>query len=186
MKTVTIKPPWLLGFTRRFISLNQPLMQDFGAWHFQPGMRFQEKAQWWRPGFSRSTPHEGVDFCCFKDKAGELVYLRPGCKIPALFKGRVAALFDDFLGRSLYIVHKDNGCQLSGTIYAHIQPVPEITVGRVVEAGEVVGVTAPQRRSGPLRSHLHLSMCRAAKNVPPPTDWQTIHHLPIELINPFS
>jgi len=181
----TIQPPWLLEFTRRLIFLNQPFMQSFKAWHFRPGMRFQENNQWWRPGSARPVPHEGVDFCCFDDKAGRLVYLRPECGIPALFKGRVAALFDDFLGRSLYIIHKDNGHRQSGVIYAHIQPAPEITVGRMVNAGEVVGVTAAQRRPGPLRPHLHLTMCRAAVNVPPPTDWQTIHRLPIELVDPL-
>ncbi len=182
----TIQPPWLMEFTQRLILLNQPVMQDFRAWHFRPGMRFQEKEQWWQPGSSRPTPHEGVDFCCFEDKVGGLVYLRPECRIPALFKGRVTALFDDFLGRSLYIVHKDNGHQQSGIIYAHIQPTPEITVDRVVQAGEVVGVTAAQRRPGPLRPHLHLSMCHAAESVPPPRDWQAVLRLPIELINPLS
>ncbi len=182
----TIQLPWLTDFTQRLIHLNQPFMKDFMAWYFMPGMRFQEKAQWWRPGSSRPTPHEGVDFCCFKDNNGRLIYLRPGCKVPALFKGRVAALFDDFLGRSLYIVHTDNQKhQQSGTIYAHIQPSPKITEGQVVQAGEVVGVIAAHSQPEPLRPHLHLTMCRAAENIPPPTDWQSIHRLPIELINPL-
>jgi hypothetical protein len=98
----------------------------------------------------------------------------------------VTALFDDFLGRSLYIVHQDNGREQAGIIYAHIQPTPETAVGRLVKAGEMVGVTAVQRRPGLLRPHLHLTMCCAADNIPPPTDWQAIHRLPIELINPLS
>lgn len=133
----------------------------FLAWDFLPGMRFRERAAWWRDGADRETLHEGLDLCWYRTRAGGRASLGPGARVPVLWPGTVVAVVPDFLGASVFVAHErldERGRRLH-SVYGHVAPTGGGSPGCLLREGDAVGTIAqppPQRAKIP--AHLHLSV----------------------------
>ena len=135
--------------------------RGFKQWVFRAGMLFEATDKWWGDGGKRGSPHEGVDFCFYRDRHGRLRRLSQVTRIPAMYDGVVAGIVDDFLGKSVIVkhpCHQGRGGELV-SIYAHTKPNQDIDAGTAVTAGQLIATLAPADASkagtGP---HLHLSL----------------------------
>lgn len=158
---------------------------DFSHWHFQPGMLFAENQAWWQPGRRRPAPHEGVDFRGYVNLAGETVCFNGRAKVPSLYEGEIAGIFDDFLGRSLLIghAHFEAGKRLY-SLYAHLRPREGCWLGARVRAGQWIATIAPAKGKK-VPAHLHLSTLLMPESAVEALSWRTINHQPaVVLRNP--
>lgn len=149
---------------------------DFKCWIFQRGMEFGTKEKWWKGSGSRLTKHEGLDFCCYEDRNGNLVYLAEKIIVPVMYDGMIVKIFEDFLGSSVLVEHdvKDKEKRLC-SIYAHTFPVATLETGSRVKAGEPIArICATGGKS--IRPHLHLSVIWAAESVIFNLNWKTMHN----------
>ena len=152
-----LRSPLKSSFTKRLLQVNRLDEQGFQDWALVPGMLFGADRLWWGGGAPRPRPHEGVDLQDFVDGGGELVTLGAGRMIPALFGGRVVAIFVDFLGHSIMVAHPlRQGESRLHSIYAHVEVEPGVALGHQCAAGEIIGRIAKSNRSG-VPAHLHLS-----------------------------
>ena len=92
-------------FTRRLVAINNLDSDGFSHWLFHPGMFFLDENKWWGDGGRRRVPHEGVDLCFYRTAGAENRRLAPRTRIPAMADGRVLAIIDDFLGKSIILHH---------------------------------------------------------------------------------
>ena len=134
---------------------------DFHAWVFCPGMRFGSPDKWWGDHGRRDFPHEGIDFCLYRDGAGPIVRLDHNTRIPVMHGGIVRAMFTDYLGQAVIIEHENhrdkNGKFLS--VYAHTKPLDGIQPGAAVKEGDIIATIADTRRSkAKILPHLHFSL----------------------------
>jgi hypothetical protein len=95
-----------------------------------------------------------------------------------MYHGEVAAIRDDFLGRSVFVRHPiDNGeGQLLYTVYGHTSPGDGMRAGRTLDEGEVLATVAaqPQGKTGaPAHVHLTVAWVPEALSVSE-LNWQTI------------
>lgn len=174
-------------FTKSLITQNRFPETAFKEWFFKPGMLFNDMNKWWQNGAQRPHPHEGVDFCCYINELGGLVYLREGIKIPALYDGRVVKIFQDFLGHSIMVAHDyaTNGQRLVA-IYAHTVPRHGLKAGQRIQADNQLAVIAAGRRNI-ISAHLHITTCWASETQLVQIDWQTIHDKQmVRLSNPMD
>lgn len=148
------------GFTDNFIKNNSLPEDGFREWLIHPGMLFNSSDKWWSDDGIRNTPHEGIDLCNYSDSQGNIHNIAEGMKVPLLYDGVVAAVIDDFIGRSIIVKHsmadsKGEFC----TIYGHTVPEDNIHIGKIVQAGDVIARVAglKESRSG-MRPHLHISI----------------------------
>ncbi len=145
---------------RRLVSANRLEDNGFSEWLFYPGMFFLDKKKWWGDGGPRQAPHEGVDFCFYRTSAADHRRLQPQARIPAVAAGRVLAIIDDFLGKSIIMHHpvldwgKDRVC----TIFGHTVPLAGLSAGEPIAAGEIVARLAACTRSRGPGPHLHVSL----------------------------
>ncbi len=145
---------------RRLISANRLEDDGFSEWLFYPGMFFLDRNKWWGDGGPRQAPHEGVDFCFYRTSATDHRRLQPQARIPAVAAGRVLAIIDDFLGKSIIMHHpvlewgKDRVC----TIFGHTVPLAGLSAGEPIAAGEIVARLAACTRSRGPGPHLHVSL----------------------------
>lgn len=160
----------------------------FKRWLFQPGMRFNDIKKWWGDFGLRHAAHEGVDFCCFENREGEIVILDGEIVVPTMYDGEVAAVFDDFMGQSILMQHTiyHKAARLY-SIYAHTLPLDTVRAGASLRAGENIA-TLYRHKNGPIAPHLHLSVlwvqmdCQAEK-----IRWETINDPDIAtLCNPLD
>ena len=165
-------------FSERLIIQNGLREAGFAAWQFNPGMRFAERAAWWRGGALRAGVHEGLDVCWFRTGEGKLLSLGAGARVPAIYPGEVVSVVDDFLGKSVFVAHErrdTRGRQLH-TIYGHILPRPGLAPGSLVGEGDAVGTiadTARTRQAVP--PHLHLSLALIDREGGPERlDWDAL------------
>ena len=93
------------GFSERLILWNGLDAAGFAAWEFLPGMRFGERAAWWRGGADRGGAHEGLDICWYRTGDGRRLSLGAGARVPAIYAGEVVSVVDDFLGASVFVAH---------------------------------------------------------------------------------
>ena len=138
---------WLERLTRE---------SGFDAWRFRPGMCFGDQTEWWGARGRRRTEHEGLDFVeGFRDQAVSLI--PEGTPVHALASGELAAVLDDFMGKTVVVRHPAltrPGGEVFHTLFSHIQTEPSLPdcldknsiLGRV---GKKPGVY--------IRPHLHLS-----------------------------
>ena len=149
------------GFGERLARRNGLIEAGFAAWEFLPGMRFAERAAWWRAGAERPGAHEGLDICWYLTSDGALRSLGAGARVPVLWAGEIVSSVEDFLGVSLFVAHErrdDRGRQLH-SIYGHIRPRPGLVPGsRVGGADEVGAIADPCRNGRAVPPHLHLTL----------------------------
>ena len=117
----------------------------------------------------RQRPHEGLDFCFYRDMAGQNHSLNEKTKIPVMYEGEVVGIHDDFMGKSLFVSHDfyDEYENRLHTIYGHTNPYPGVNVGRVFREGETIAVIAVARKKDTqIMSHLHISVAWLPKSFP--------------------
>jgi hypothetical protein len=153
------------GFSERLISWNGLLEAGFAAWEFLPGMRFSERAAWWRGGGDRGGAHEGLDICWYRTVDGRRLSLGAGACVPVIYAGEVVSVVDDFLGASVFVAHAHRaaGGRRLHTIYGHIAPASGLAPGSRLVDGAAVGVIAETSgRNVPVPPHVHISLALVA------------------------
>jgi murein DD-endopeptidase MepM/ murein hydrolase activator NlpD len=155
------------GFTARLVYANGLDPDDFRGWVFWRGMLFSAPNKWWGDLGPRDFPHEGIDFCLYRNRSGEVRRLGPASLIPAMFSGRVRALFTDYLGQAVVVEHENPPGSGKGiAVYAHTKPRDDLRPGVLVEAGEIIAAIADTGRSkAGIFPHLHLSLARPAPDL---------------------
>jgi hypothetical protein len=148
-------------FSERLVRLNNLDAAGFAAWDFHPGMRFGERAAWWRGGADRKVTHEGLDLLWYRTGDGGRASLRPGARVPVLWAGAVVAVVPDFLGASVFVAHPlaDGTGRRLHSIYGHVEPAAGVSPGSPVRDGDQIGsIAEPRPGSSTVPAHLHLSV----------------------------
>jgi len=178
----------LSSFNRHINAINQ-LHPELACWNFRDGMSFADKSKWWGEGGERPTPHEGLDLIFFEDIYGACRQVDLGMLFPPLFAGEVVAVFDDFLGESILLRHRDiieKGATLY-TIYGHTRPLAGVVPGRFIEDGTPMARVSQVDDTSTVAAHLHLSLCSILPgHEDDACDWRTIsgsRH--ITLLDPY-
>lgn len=190
VRSLTAGPPPMYGdFLGSFAALNGLAAGEVTAIVVRPGMEFGACLAWWRPGSERPTPHVGLDFLSYRDQQGIEHLLSGGARIPALYPGRVAAVFQDFLGDTVLLLHpfQDQRGWRFCTIYGHLVPAPGLGRGTRLTAGDQVGAVAGATGARvPVAPHLHLSLgWLAAAALGVALDWPTLERSAmVELLDP--
>jgi len=164
------------GFTGNFIKLNNTDRGGFKEWLICNGMLFNSGNSWWGAGAKRKKPHEGLDLCFYRDSENRVRRLNEAAKIPVMYDGTVIGIFDDFLGKSLFLQHDitDSAGSRLCTVFGHIIPDSGIYPGKIVKQGEIAARTACPEKSaaGP---HLHITAGRPRKEISEELlNWKTI------------
>lgn len=179
-----------LEFTHRLIRENHLDRTGFQRWIFHSGMLFNAPDKWWGDFGRRDFPHEGLDFCLYRDKDGRIASLDETTRIPAVKTGRVMAVFKDYLGQAVVVEHPPAGSESQRwlTFYAHTHPVEGLAVGTVVTEGEVIATLADTSRSkAGILPHLHFSLgLTSAKISYQWFEWNVIRSDDITLRDPLS
>lgn len=150
----------------------------FREWVFHPGMLFGALEMWWGRGGNRDRPHEGLDVRCYRDAGGRIHGLDGTIRVPVMYEGEIAAIRDDFLGRSVFVRHpiRDGGGRRLHTIYGHTAPDGDVRVGDALGEGEefaTVALTPAGKTSAP--AHLHLTVAWVSPSVSGEAlDWRTM------------
>jgi len=166
-------------FTEVLIRSNGLTEGGFYEWAFYPGMLFLSRERWWGEGGLRDRPHEGVDFCLYRDREGRINHIsdRP-LAIPVLYEGRVVHRVEDYIGTTLFVLHDiydTNGNQLY-TIYGHTDLSEGIRSGVAVKEGTVIATIADAgKKKAKMSSHLHLSIAWISPAFPHERlDWKSL------------
>jgi len=133
----------------------------FEKWIFCQGMLFNSPDKWWGDHGRRDFPHEGLDFCLYRDRSQRICRLGETCRIPVMRDGVVRAIFKDYLGQAVIVEHDDSSGAAGRFIsfYAHTQPCRGVEVGRAVRAGDIIATIADTSHSkANILPHLHLSL----------------------------
>ncbi|MFP4158241.1 MAG: hypothetical protein ACLFQ9_01690 [Desulfobacterales bacterium] len=153
------------GFTDRLAYANGlEKRAGFKRFLFFPGMLFASRQKWWADGGLRPGLHEGLDFCFFEGAGGCRFRLDETARVPAAFDSSVAAVIDDFLGRT--VIAKQNLPGRTGQffiLYAHIRPDESVRPGQPLAAGRTFAAVAPAAQNRILPPHLHLSVMPCEK-----------------------
>jgi murein DD-endopeptidase MepM/ murein hydrolase activator NlpD len=155
-------------FAEMLVDANRIEAATFKCWVFCPGMQFNSPHKWWGDRGQRDFPHEGVDFCLYEDRSGQMHRLDEKTRIPAMADGVVRAVFRDYLGQAVIVEHDDvqggEGSYLS--IYAHTHPRKDLRPGTAVRAGDIIATIADTRSSKiKILPHLHLSIGRPSPDL---------------------
>lgn len=126
----------------------------------------------------RARPHEGLDLCLYRDRENQIIHLKEGAKIPAVYDGVIVRIIEDFLGKSIFIEHSLSTFDRSRlyTIYGHSIPHPELSIGKTVQQGDTIGTIADANRSNThILTHLHISLGWTTDIIShDKLDWETI------------
>ncbi|MFA6011622.1 MAG: M23 family metallopeptidase [Desulfobacteraceae bacterium] len=143
---------------------------DFESWFFYSGMMFGSDYKWWGKGGTRPDPHEGLDICYYKNKAGDLKNLDEKTMVPVMFDGVVFEVSnDDYLGKSIFVRHdvRDKNDFFLHSVYAHANPVDGLTQGTVLGQGDIIARVSDIRdRKLSIPGHLHVSMVFLPEDYP--------------------
>ena len=148
-------------FTAMLIEQNGLDPDDVKGWLFYPGMRFNSPDKWWGDLGRRDFPHEGVDFCLYRDGSGRVRRLDHETRIPVMHDGAVRSIFADYLGHSVVIEHEKNQPEFGPlmSIYAHTRLLDHIKPGAIVKQGDIIATIADTRRSkAKILPHLHFTL----------------------------
>jgi murein DD-endopeptidase MepM/ murein hydrolase activator NlpD len=108
-------------------------------------------------GNLRRTRHEGIDFAEGRQPGGEMGRIPEGTPVRAMVEGKVVAVLDDFLGKTVVVRHpaivRPDGTVLC-TLYSHIQP--DSGLSGPVAKRQLLGRVAKQKAAG-APAHLHLT-----------------------------
>jgi hypothetical protein len=166
-------------FNEVLIRSNALTERGFYEWAFYPGMLFISLDRWWGNGGLRDRPHEGVDFCFYRDREGRMHYLPDTpLSIPVLYGGTVVQVVEDYIGTSLFVlhdIHDPHGNQLY-TIYGHTDPAEGVRSGVAVEEGMIIAAIADAgKNKAKMPSHLHLSIAWISPDYPhEQLDWKIL------------
>ncbi|MCF6155024.1 MAG: hypothetical protein E3K36_07180 [Candidatus Brocadia sp.] len=165
-------------FNEFLIRYNDLHKSGFEEWIFYPGMLFHDPCKWWEDGGVRYKPHEGLDFCFYRDKAGQNHSLDEKTVIPVMYAGEIIHIDDDFLGKSIYVTHDicdDRGNRLY-VIYGHTNPFHGIGTGKTLNEGDTIATIADTgKKRAKIPSHLHISMVWLPESFPyEKLDWETL------------
>ena len=183
------------GFTEHFIRANGLCENDFEEWLLCSGMLFKAPNRWWGIKGKRKKLHEGLDLRFYRNQKTEIICFNDSTKIPTIYDGVIVGIFNDFLGKSIFIKHEissaDNGTLC--TIFGHVNPESNIYSGMRVEEGEIIASVASSGTSN-MSSHLHISIGWAKKEITDEfLDWKVISSSktlklidPLEIIGRYS
>jgi hypothetical protein len=150
----------------------------FKEWIFYPGMLFEATIKWWGDQGVRDNPHEGLDLCLYRDRSGMIRHLDEKTKVPAIYKGKVVRIVDDFLGKSIIIEHVLSGKENDRvySFYGHAIPAGNLHVGKTVTEGDVIARLADTRGSRTkILPHLHISLGISSRTVSHDTlNWENM------------
>jgi len=166
-------------FYQHLIKINKLTEHGFKRLEFLPGMLFNDVEKWWGDKGPRSRPHEGIDLCGFENYSGQTVVLNEHTQIPVMYYGQIVHVFDDFLGKTVNVMHRINGTQTASfhTLYAHVNPLTDLQVGDTIKAGEVIARIAAAKK-GSVVPHLHISTLSLSNCLPPNRiTWESITDL---------
>ena len=152
-------------FHEHFVSTNRLFEHGFERWVFLPGMLFGSLDRWWGAGGGRESPHEGLDICYYRTAEDTICHLGEHVHVPVMFGGRMMRIIDDFLGRSMFVMHESvsRDCDHLYTVYGHTTPNLNIHAGVAVNEGEILGtIAAANGRGHSIASHLHVSVAWVA------------------------
>jgi len=177
-------------FLQRLISWNGLLEAGFMAWEFLPGMRFAERAAWWRGGADRGSAHEGLDIRFYRTGDGRQLSLGAGAHVPAIWAGEVVSVADDFLGRSVFVAHDttDGAGRRLHSVYGHVCPHPGLESGSILGDGDAVGTIADTSgKNSAVPPHLHITLALIDRDCGPARlDWVTLRDRSrVELLDPL-
>ncbi len=183
-----VPPP--SDFSSLLIAWNGLDAAGFAAWEFLPGMRFGERAAWWRGGADRGSEHQGLDICWYLTGEGRRRSLGAGARIPAPWAGEIVAVVDDFLGRSVFVEHgrPDGGGRRLHSVCGHIEPRPGLAVGGLLHDGDEIGIIAAPSGSRPSAPpHLHLTLALIDRGRGPARlDWEALSDTSrVQLLDPL-
>ena len=153
------------------VNANPSVLEDFDAWIFHSGMLFGSPYKWWGDWGKRDFPHEGMDFCLFRNRSHRRCRLGTQTRIPVLFDGVVRAMFKDYLGHAIVIEHdlpadKRTSNSRLLTVYAHTHPMEGIEPSRHVNQGDIIATIAGTDHSkANILPHLHLSVAIPAPDL---------------------
>jgi murein DD-endopeptidase MepM/ murein hydrolase activator NlpD len=148
-------------FTKMLIEKNGLDPDDFEHWLFYPGMHFNSPDKWWGDWGQRDFPHEGVDFCLYKDGSGRVRRLDHETRIPVMHDGMVRSMFADYLGQTVVIEHERTQPEIGPliSIYAHTRPLDHIKPGVFAKQGDTIATIADTSRSkAKILPHLHFTL----------------------------
>lgn len=163
----------------------------FDAWLFHPGMLFSSTDRWWGNGGNRVHPHEGLDFCLYRDKDGHDYTLDDSIKVPLMYDGEVVHIIDDFIGQSVFVIHDTGdgkGHQLL-SVYAHVEPYDGFGKGKTFQGGDVIAtIKDTNGNKVGIMPHLHLSLAWVPRFLLyDQFNWKTIRDPAIvTLLNPLE
>lgn len=150
------------------IEANHFDINDFQSWVFYPGMLFSSPDKWWGDLGQRDFPHEGIDFCLYRDDSGRIVRLDHKTRLPAMHNGTVRSTFTDYLGQGVIVEHDDAPSQDGRlvSIYAHTRPLEHIRPGYRVTEGEIIATIADVSHSkATIYPHLHYTIGKPAAGI---------------------
>jgi murein DD-endopeptidase MepM/ murein hydrolase activator NlpD len=155
-------------FTAMLIEANGFDPDEFKCWVFSPGMLFDAPDKWWGDFGRRDFPHEGIDFCLYRDAAANLRRLDETTQIPVMHDGRVRALFTDYLGQAVVIEHDRISAipEKTISIYAHMKPLDGIRPGVNVREGDIIAwIAGADHSKSNILPHLHFSFGRPSPDI---------------------
>ena len=138
----------------------------FRSWVFHSNMLYGAKNKWWGDYGNRDFPHEGLDFCLFKDVSGRVLGVDENTEVPVILDGRVRAIFNDYLGKAIIVSHHFSGENQPEflSVYAHTKPFSNLAVGdRIIKNENIATVAGFGQKKNKILPHLHLTFGWATK-----------------------
>jgi hypothetical protein len=158
----------------------------FVSWVFRSGKLFGSRKEWWGDRNRRFAEHEGIDFAEGRNSGGKLIPIPEGTPVRAIEDGEIAAVLNDFLGKTVLVRHPqivNRQGSILYTQYSHILPVD--ASASAVSKGQVLGRVGRMTQSkAPM--HFHFAVAWVPQILP--ASELTLSHLhpaytPITLIN---
>jgi hypothetical protein len=176
------------GIAANFPAWLERLKKDSGfeSWVFRAGKLFGAHTEWWGDGNRRYAEHEGIDFAEGRDADGLIRPMPEGTPVRAVGNGEIAAVLDDFLGKTILVRHpqllNEHGSVFFSQ-YSHI--VPADLPGPAVSKGQVLG-TVGRLTASKAPVHFHFAAAWIPQDIVPSE--LTLGHLhpayvPVTLIN---
>ena len=176
-------------FTKNFIKANKLSDSEFDEWLLTSGMLFEATNMWWGNQTKRKSQHEGIDLGFYRDRNHQVIGFDESTKISAIFNGVVVRIFNDFLGKSVFMKHKiiDIENRELCSILGHIKPGGDIYSGKILKEVDIIGNIADVGKSS-VKPHLHITMGWVAKEITDDVfDWNAIGKSEVlELIDPIG
>lgn len=176
-------------FLERLVEANGLHEKHFHTWVFHPGMLFHSMLKWWGSGGERPTPHEGIDICYYRNRAGALQQLGAAAMIPVMYAGEVVQVVDDHLGRTIIVRHQldDGKDKRLHTFYGHAAELTSVRIGSLVAANQIIATLSDARQKNrALASHLHLTAAWVPQGHPPSQlNWKRLQGSAVVLVDPL-